>query len=305
MKRANPKTKISFEEREPHERGFAETFRRDVVPKLAQLEAWRWTAIVACGAILVIGGAAEWLAIDLGSIRLDLFVGFGALAATALPAVWFWRREEKLLLAAICSHFPDLVPQVNVKEVATRLAPYRRLALLPPPKDPAIGLSLHKLKEVVALEEVLSGRHRGIGLWLGEGEIKEIRGSKEMRLFYGSLIEFTLPNRPGVTYRMADADTPPADAPTGRSVPIATAPFRQSLDVLAAQFGAQSVKAELEGGCVYVAMAQRTQARPLNVAGMTRSAYQCEPMIRAVLAQIAQLHRVMDALAEACGADAA
>jgi hypothetical protein len=206
----------------------------------------------------------------------------------------------------ICSHFPDLVPQVSVKEVATRLAPYRRLALLPPPKDPALGtLNLHKLKEVVALEEVLSGRHRGIGLWLGEGEIKEIRGSKEMRLFYGSLIEFTLPNRPGVTYRMADVGSPPADVPTGPSVSIATAQVRQSLDVLAAQFGAQSVKAEIEQDCVYVAMAQRARARPLNVAGMTRSAYQCEPMIRAVLAQIAQLHRVMDALADACDKDAA
>jgi len=294
--------KLSFEEREPHERGFAETFQRDVVPKLARLEAWRWTAIVACGAILTIGGVAVVMVVPVGSIKLDLIVGFGTLGVSAIPAMLFWRLEEKLLLAVICGHFPDLAPQISVTETAARLAPYRRLALLPPPKDPAIGFSLHKLKEQVKLEEVLSGRHRGIGLWLGEGEIKEIRGSKEQRLFYGSLIEFTLPNRPGVLYRMADAGSPPTGEPTDRSVPIATAPFRQSLDVLATQFGAQSVKTDVEQGCVYVVMPQRLRARPLNVAGMTRSAYQCEPMIRAVLAQIAQIHRVMDALADACDA---
>lgn len=137
-------------------------------------------------------------------------------------------------------------------------------------------------------------------MWLGEGEVKEVQARREARLFYGSLMAFTLPAQPGVTYRMAHTDAASARGPSGRSVTVGTPQFRQSLHVLATQFGARSIRAGIERDHVYVVMEQPSRARPLNVARITRSAYRCEPLIRATLAQIAQIHRVMDALAEAC-----
>jgi hypothetical protein len=289
-----------FEERAPHEVGFAETFRQHVVPKLGQLESDRRRTIVAMIGIFGLCAIFVGLAFDQGwALAAKLAIG-GAFTLPWIPAAMFWAQEEAQIMSAVCRHFPGLACAVNVRIPEERLQPYRQLDLLPPPESPSAFAVFSKLIEQVDLEEELTGRHRDIPFWLGEGEILEKQGSNEQRLFYGTLIEVVLPVRDDVVYTMTN------DAPRGGRpmLSIATDAVRTSLETLGQKLGSTSMKADVLNGIVYVAMPHLLRARPFSVGGISQSAYLCEPMIRTTLDQLAQLHAVVDALANACAAPA-
>lgn len=288
-----------FEERAPHEAGFAETFRQHVVPQLSQLESDRRRTIVAMIGIFGVCAIFVGLAVDQGwALAAKLAIG-GTFTLPWIPAAMFWAQEEAQIMSAVCRHFPGLACAVNVRIPEARLAPYRRLDLLPPPQSPSALALFSKLTEQVDLEEELTGSHRGIAFWLGEGEITEKQGSNEQRLFYGTLIELTLPARADVAYTMEAAA--PGQRP---ALSIATDGVRTGLETLGQKLGSTSMKADVLDGIVYVAMPHLLRARPFSVGGISQSAYLCEPMIRTTLDQLAQLYAVVDALAEACAAPA-
>src|SRR4051812_187625 len=229
---------LTFEERAPHEAGFAATFREHIVPQLVQLEVQRWSAILASAVIFGLCGLAVWACFAGGwALGAKIAIG-GAFSLPWIPAVMFWVQEERQLLSAICRHFPGLTCAVKTRVPETRLQPYRRRGLLPPPNDPAAFGLFSEFWERIDLEEELTGHHRGIGIWLGEGEITEKHGSKEAYLFDGTLVEFTLPLRSDVAYTM---DTPGSTlTPTTKGLPpvsLATDGFRQNLEKLAEMLG--------------------------------------------------------------------
>lgn len=289
---------VTFEERAPHERGFAQTFREHVAPQLAQLETDRRLTIVRMTGVfgLCVVGTGVMVVADF-ALAAKIALGC-AFCLPWIPAAMFWTREERQIMGAVVRHFPGLTCDVSTQIPEERLQPYRRLALLPPPESPAL-LSIGKLRELVKLEEEMAASHRGIGIWLGEGEILETQGGDESRLFYGTLIEFTLPARPDADYTM-DAGSAGRTANSPARISLATETVRIGLETLGERLGSQAMKCDVSGRVVYVVLPHDLRARPFSVGGIAQSAYLCEPMIRASLAQLAQLYAVADALADAC-----
>jgi hypothetical protein len=292
----------TFEERAPHEVGFAKIFQEHVVPKLAGLESSRRQTQLAMLVIFALGGLFVWFCIEQEWAFAAKIGAFGTIGLPWIPAAMFWAQEERQIMSGVVRHFDGMTCWVNTQIAEERLRPYRRLDLLPAPQSPTL-LNLGTLWEKVRLEEEINASHRDVRIWLGEGEILEKQAGEEKQLFYGTLLEFVLPVRPDVAYTM---DPEHKHAHDGKPVVLlATEAVHATLQKLGEMLRSDSMKCDVADGVVYAAMPHVLRARPLSVGGIFQSAYRCEPMIRITLAQLAQLYAVADALADACGAPAA
>lgn len=291
---------MRFEERAPHEAGFAETFRQHIAPHLDRLESERWQAIIVMIGIFAVCAAIAVLAFWHDEQQVG---GIALAAMLCLPWIALWARtdRERQIMDGVVRHFPGLSCAVSTQTDPQRLDVYARLDLLHA-RSPNVTTQMNP---TLPIEEAFTGSRSGIGIWLAECELVApgmIPGTTGAP-FYGTLIEFTLPPRDDVRYTLQPASGAPA--PGGRRlVSLGTEAVRTGLETLGALIGPQPIKYDVSDGVVHAVVTHTMRARPFNVGGITRSVHDCEPMIRATLAQLAQLHAVADALAAACAAPA-
>jgi hypothetical protein len=305
-----------FEERADHERGFAAHFAAAIAPGLLHLEHLRRLVLVAFWLVLAIGlpaaAALGWVALEHDGrlLKPAVVVLAGTLGLAILLLGWFSGREERLLLPAICRHLGDFAVLVRPKLMAEAIAPFRALGLVPP-LPPRQRLAWRAPRERVIAEDLFTGRHRGIGLWMAELDDVQKQSGSDTRLFRGTLIALELAERArgAAPWRVRAADpadvgrltVEPADAAAPARGELASPALVAALGALARTFAPTSFAGACDGTTVRLALAFDGRSRPFDVGHPFQPVYRCEPAVRATLAQLAAVRAVMDALADAAG----
>ncbi len=309
----------TFEERAPHEQGFAAQFARAVAPRLHRLELLRRIMLVAFWGILAVGlpvvAGIAWFALDQEPrlLRLAAFVLICTVGLALVPVAFFMGREERLLLPAIAEHLGGLRAWIKPRASAAVMAPFRALGLVPP-LDPR-RLSFRKSTETVKIDDLFTGGHRGIGMWMAELEDVQKHGSRETRLFRGTLIELTLPDAHRLytswRVRLTSGSDPSQlaleslaeeEASGDPPIDLATPAVQQAIGDLARVFVPGSLIGACDGDALRLALTLKGRSRPFSVGNPFVPVYRCEPAVRTTLAQLAAVLALIDALADAIGA---
>src|SRR5258706_1060948 len=311
---------LSFEERAPHEIGFAQVFAQAIARALRNLELRRRLTLLVAG-ILVAPAVAVAIAgvINLvhfhipGITRVFWIVGGGLAAAAALCVATFRNREERIFLTGMCGHFgfAKLGVAVNRRTDGAGASPFKAAGLMGvmAPKKGLFGRQVNK--ERIKYDDLFTATYRGIGLWMVEIEDMEKVKDDENVVWMGTLIELTLPGAALDPVRFsADGNghwsaslqdaTAPA-IPTSRGRPLLTDDVLSRLRELHHAFAPLNGKGELADQTMRVAMELRGKARPFQAPRLFTSVYQCEPMIRLTLKQIACVFDLIDAVADGLG----
>ncbi|MBI3513607.1 MAG: hypothetical protein HY060_06035 [Proteobacteria bacterium] len=299
----------AFEERAPHERGFAAHFERTIVPRLHRLELLRRVVLVVFWIILAIGlplaGVVAVLAVteDMRFLKGAIIVLLGAIGLALVPVAFFVGREERLLLPALCDHFGDLTVWIKPRATAAVVAPFRALGLLPPLDQRR--LAWRRPTEKVTIDDVFNGSHGDVGLWMAELEDSQKQAGREATLFRGTLIAFGLPGS-GHADEAWRVHAPDAREPgrlevdAGGATPaLATPAVLEALGALGRVFAPASFVGSFDDNVLRLALALKGRSRPFDVGNPFRPVYRCEPAVRATLAQLAAVRAVMAALADA------
>jgi hypothetical protein len=300
-----------FEERAPHERGFAAHFERAIVPRLRRLEVLRRAVVVVFWIVLLIGLALTAAVVvlafteDTRYFKGAAIVFGGTIGLALVPIAFFIGREERLVLPALCAHLGDVTVWIKPTGNPAVVAPFRALGLVKPLD--ASRLAWRKSTEKVKIDDVFNGEHRDVGLWMAELDDIQKQGGRETRLFRGTLMAFGLPGtgRDDEGWRISAPD--PNDPgrldveATGKTQALATPAVREALGTLGRVFAPGALVGSFHGNVLRLALALKGRSRPFDVGNPFQPVYRCEPAVRATLAQLAAVRAVMAALADAAG----
>jgi len=283
-----------FVEREPWERGFAQTFARDIAPRLAALELRRWLSI----ALIALFVIAAVLLIGVGS----LFGLFGALILglffPVVIEIGFRQQEEKLVLPAVCRQFEGLTVLVAPARRNAERKPYWD-ALLPYWDLNLIAKPRANQKPALDVREVFTAQRGNVALSVVAIYLR----AKFKRVFYGDLVKLTLPElAPGSQYAAGRFEVShPGDADlSAGSHDLRTPRVAGALFEFWGVCGAPLALGAVFGNQLYLAMPFAKKARRIARLGLWRRVYHCESAIRFALAQLNAVLNLADAVAEAC-----
>lgn len=179
---------FNFTERTPLEHGFAEVFRREIVPVLERYEAsragYRRKALTGMGAAGAVGVGGVGLGLGLaspgGAFAAAVIGGIGAFGSRA----YFESRWKGGMGAAILPVLCNFLGGMRYGAQEIDIAPFERLGVVP---------SHHRSR----LEDPVAGQHKGIGWALTEAVLKrrsrDTKGRRKTRtVFRGLLIRIAI-----------------------------------------------------------------------------------------------------------------
>jgi hypothetical protein len=325
LRTAGRATALAFDEREPHERGFARIFDREIAPGLAALEKERLALkrtltlraiLPAAGLVATVAAfgwatsAAEWWAVILPAAALVATIGLGVYAYA--PAGHFADRSRELIMGPVCGFLGDLTYERNGSFDLTRF------------RDCGVVGGFNRSN----VEDVFTGRHRGTGFQMAEAVLENQSGfgknKRTVTVFRGLLIAVKLgesargrvligreSGKIGNTVSgwltswkgLKRVEVPHADFEARFEVYADDAEEARRLlgadflDTMIAIAKAHEKAAVTAGFCEGAFLLALPMCRNLFEPGsIFRSVYGCEANIRELLGQITVAHRVIDFL---------
>jgi TPR repeat protein len=293
-----------FVEREPWERGFAETFAREIAPRLARLERQRrrwvllWLSLV-CGILSFNSASVVLIATGrevLGKALLFLMAAPLTMAAI-LPYLLIVKRvnrsESRVFLPAVCRHLGGVSVAIAPRRAQPgSLHPYWDLGVIEKPA---------RLK--VEVQELFTGERGGVGLTLASVLMRDWKGRSRDLFFHGGLVELRLP-APGMQrdYRRWSFSTAELHGTITGTEPgdLRTPQVAEALADLALAFASPQMRGAVSGRRLYVALP--TLPGHLRRFRLWTPVGRSEPAIRMALAQLAAALGLAEAVAAACPA---
>ena len=273
-------------------------------------ERLRWLSIALFCVIVVVAVVVTLFCFFMAtqfpdkSLPAKLLAGAAGLAGGAgfgccyWLARWFRRREERIFLPAVCKAFDGVQVEVAPKGATiAALQPYWDFDLIA-----ASSTSGRSVK--IDVEELFTGERHGIALSLVAVRVWETVGRSVNELFRGDLVELTLPGPEYPTWRFNQDDLQDIDA-ASRPHGLATPGVVAALTGVGNAFFIPQIAGAISGIRFYLAVPASRQGRRVAAIGLWRPIYRVEPAIRAALAQLAAVLRLVDAVADACGQPAA
>ncbi len=307
---------VRFEERAPHEKGFAAYFDREIAPHLRRMEKERLqrrTRIITGAAIAVIVTAviAGGLFLLFESLPVTfiavVLIGTLGLFLAWRPAAAYKTMVRDVVMGPTCRFFGDLA---YFAEAQDRF-PYSRFR--------AIGVTPSANR--VHLEDLFVGSHRDTAFQVVEAKLRQ-KGQKSSRtVFHGLLFVIDVPKtftcrvlisrdhgffNKIVGFFKGDMERVEVQDPDFEALfevyadnrveakLLVSQGLQASLVALCDDHAAKTLTAAFADGALLLALPMNTKM--FEVGSVWRSAYACQDDLRQLLTDIGMVHQVIDYL---------